>query len=188
MGPTENRRLAYGRKAAWCMVQGPHRTKVVPPSSRAGSSWQGLHNAANVSVGDFPRRCGQQPSAGQACSHYRLGTPRVDCQSVSPHTTTSKGRLCHECHGNPKAAGLGEGLMGIEKPGFSSVWRPESQVPGRSFLWDALVDQKGNALQWSSHPSAGPLDAPSVMRLLNPSGRHRAEWHRYLSGEGRSGP
>ena len=73
--------------------------------------------------------------------------------------------------------------MGIEKPGFSSVWRPESQIPGHSFLWDALVDQKGNALQWSSHPSAGPLDAATVMRLLNPSGRHRAEWYRYLSGE-----
>ncbi len=106
----------------------------------------------------------------------------------SPHTIASKGRSCHECHGNPKAAGLGEGLMGIEKPGFSSVWRPESQIPGHSFLWDALVDQKGNALQWSSHPSAGPLDPDTVMRLLNPSGRHRAEWYRYLSGEGRSRP
>jgi len=116
------------------------------------------------------------------------GNPALIVNPYSPHNITSKGRMCHECHGNPKAAGLGEGLMAIEKPGFSSVWRPESQIPGRTFLWDALVDQKGNALQWSSHPSAGPLDAASVMRLLNPSGRHRAEWHRYLRGEERSQP
>jgi hypothetical protein len=109
------------------------------------------------------------------------GHPALIVNPYSPHTIVAKGRMCHECHGNPKAAGLGEGLMGIEKPGFSSVWRPESQIPGHSFLWDALVDLKGNALQWSTHPSAGPLDAASLMRLLNPSGRHRAEWHRYLN-------
>lgn len=109
------------------------------------------------------------------------GQPALIVNPYSPHTIAAKGRSCHECHGNPKAAGLGEGLMGFEKPGFSSVWRVESQIPGHSFLWDALVDQKGNALQRSSHPSAGPLDAASVMRLLNPSGRHRVEWYKYLN-------
>ena len=109
------------------------------------------------------------------------GRPALIVNPYSPHTIAAKGRTCHECHGNPKAAGLGEGLMGIEKPGFRSVWRPESQIPGHSFLWDALVDQNGKALQWSTHPSAGPLDGPTVMRLLNPSTRHRVEWHRYLN-------
>ncbi len=109
------------------------------------------------------------------------GQPALIFNPYSPHTIGAKARLCHECHGNPKAAGLGEGFMGIEKPVFSSVWRPESQVPGHSFLWDALVDQKGNALQSSSHPSAGPLDPATVIRLLHPSDQHRAEWSRYLN-------
>jgi hypothetical protein len=109
------------------------------------------------------------------------GKPGLIVNPYTPHTIATRGRLCHDCHGNPKAVGLGEGFMGIEKPVFSSVWRAESQIPGHSFLWDALVDQKGNALQWSSHPSEGPLDPETVLRLLNPSGRHRAEWHRYLN-------
>jgi hypothetical protein len=116
------------------------------------------------------------------------GQSALICNPYSPHTIAARGRPCQECHGNPKAAGLGEGVMGIEKPVFSSVWRPESQIPGHSFLWDALVDQKGNALQSSTHPLAGPLDPATAMRLLHPSARHRAEWYRYLNGDGQSQP
>jgi hypothetical protein len=100
----------------------------------------------------------------------------------APHTITRNARMCHECHGNPKALGLGEGTMGIEKPGFHSLWQPEAKVPGQSFLWDALVDDKANPLQRSSHPGAGPLDAGTLHRLLYPSDRHRGLWYLYLSG------
>ncbi len=116
------------------------------------------------------------------------GHPALIFNPYSPHTIAPKGRACQDCHGSPKAAGLGEGRMGIGKPGFRPVWRAESQIPGRKFLWDALVDEKGNPLQWSSHPSAGPLDPATVKRLLNPSLRQRAEWSKYLSGDGKNRP
>ncbi|MEJ2716571.1 MAG: hypothetical protein P8182_05455 [Deltaproteobacteria bacterium] len=111
------------------------------------------------------------------------GRPALIFNPYVPHTTSRVGRNCQECHGNPKAVGLGQGLVGIGKPGFQPVWRPESQIPGHTFRWDALVDLNGNALQWSSHPSAGPLDPATVRRLLHPPPRHRAEWYRYLRRE-----
>ncbi|MBI5571973.1 MAG: hypothetical protein HY914_18670 [Desulfomonile tiedjei] len=110
------------------------------------------------------------------------GFPALIVNPYTPHTTSRTGRPCHECHGNPKAAGLGEGLMGGEKPGFKPLWRPEQDVPGHRFLWGALVDEEGHPLQRSSHPGAGPLDAETVRKLLHPSDRHRALWHRFLEG------
>jgi len=108
------------------------------------------------------------------------GFPALIFNPYEPHTTTKKGRTCHQCHGNPKAVGLGEGMRGIEKPGFYPIWRPEEGIPGHSFRWDALCDDKGTPLQRSSHPNAGPLDPDTVQRLLNPSDAHRGLWRRYL--------
>ena len=75
--------------------------------------------------------------------------------------------------------------MGIKKPGLNPVWKPEDQVPGYSFRWDAFVDDSGRPLQFSTRPSAGPLDAQTLHRLMQPSPRQRALWHDYLSGEKR---
>lgn len=111
------------------------------------------------------------------------GRPALIVNPYAPHTIARAGRNCHECHGNPKAIGLGQGLMGIEKPGFKPTWKPEEQVPGHEFRWDAFVDEQGNPLQSSSHPSAGPLDRETVKKLMNPSDRHRAYWYRYLNRE-----
>jgi hypothetical protein len=111
------------------------------------------------------------------------GFPALINNPYTPHTTARFGKSCHDCHGNPKALGLGEGFMGIEKPEFHNIWRPEEKVPGHSFVWDALVNQNGEPLQFSSHPGAGPLDAKTLNALLKPSTRHRAMWYRYLKGE-----
>jgi hypothetical protein len=111
------------------------------------------------------------------------GTPALLFNPYSPHTIGSKGRSCQQCHGAPKAAGLGEGIQGIGKPGFEPLWRPETEIPGHKFVWDALVDDKGKPLQFSSHPSAGPLDPQTVFRLLHPSEKYRAMWYEYLSGK-----
>ncbi len=102
-----------------------------------------------------------------------------------PHTTSAEGRSCHECHGNPKAVGLGGGLTGIGKPGFKPLWEPEQKVPGLQFRWDALLKPDGEPVQFSTRPSSGPLDPSTIKRLMNPSKRHRAEWHRYLNRVGR---
>ena len=116
------------------------------------------------------------------------GFPGLIVNPYTPHTTARTGRPCHECHGNPKAAGLGEGMMGGAKPGFKPLWKPEQDVPGHTFLWGALVDEQGHPLQGSSHPGAGPLDAETVQKLLHPSDRHRALWHRFLEGTSNKRP
>ncbi len=117
------------------------------------------------------------------------GFPALIVNPYAPHTIGARGRACQECHGNTKAAGLGDGTRSIEKKGeFTPLWQPETKVPGLSFRWNALVDENGNPFQHSSHPSAGPLDAATVARLLNPSDRHRALWYKYLSGGNGSGP
>ncbi len=110
------------------------------------------------------------------------GFPALIMNPYTPHTTATTGRSCQECHGNTKAIGLGEGLMGIQKPGFTPLWSAEQKIPGHRVIWDALVDQQGNALQWSTHPGAGPLDKETVEKLLNPSSRHRILWYRFLKG------
>jgi hypothetical protein len=111
------------------------------------------------------------------------GFPALIVNPYSPHTTVKTGRSCHECHGNTKAVGLGEGLKGIEKPGFTPLWSLEQKIPDHAVVWDALVDHQGNALQWSTHPGAGPLDKETVLRLLSPSDRQRILWSRYLKGQ-----
>lgn len=108
------------------------------------------------------------------------GDPALVFNPYEPHTTSARGRACQECHGNPKAVGLGDGMPGIEKPGFYPLWKKESQIPGHSFRWDALVDDKGRPVQKSTRPGAGPLDASTIKRLLHPSDRHRALWHKHL--------
>lgn len=108
------------------------------------------------------------------------GFPALLMNPYTPHTTTKNARPCQECHGNTKAAGLGEGLLGMAKPAFTPLWSPQQDIPGRVVRWDALVDPKGSPLQWSTHPGAGPLDRETMDKLLHPSARHRALWHRYL--------
>lgn len=115
------------------------------------------------------------------------GFPALLFNPYAPHTISARGRACQDCHGSPKAAGLGDNLRGIGKPGFTPLHRAETKIPEHDFRWKALVDEKGNPLQYSSHPSSGPLDPVTVLKLLYPTDRHRATWFRYLSGEGDGG-
>jgi hypothetical protein len=115
------------------------------------------------------------------------GFPALIFNPYVPHTTAAKGRNCRECHGNPKAAGLGRGFIGIGKHGLEPLMQPERKVPGMRFRWDALVDRDGKPVQFGTRPSSGPLDRSTLKRLMNPSKRQRAQWHRYLNGAGRSG-
>ncbi len=109
------------------------------------------------------------------------GHPALIFNPYVPHTIAAAGRSCHECHGNPKAIGLGEGQFRIKDQRFFPIWKPENQIPGHTFRWEALVDEKGTPLQFSSHPGAGPLAPETVKKLLSPSLRHRLLWHKYLN-------
>jgi hypothetical protein len=105
------------------------------------------------------------------------GKPALIFNPYQPHTTSARGRNCHECHGNPKAIGLGESRKGIAKPVRTPLWKADDQLPALKLIWDAIVDEQGEPLQFSSYPSAGPLDANTVNKLLNPTDRFRALWH-----------
>ncbi len=109
------------------------------------------------------------------------GDPALIFNPYAPHTIGERGRNCHECHGNPSAAGLGEALRGIKTPGITPIWKHEQQIPGHVFRWDAMADMEGKALQKSTHPGAGPLDRDTIGRLMNPSSLHRVLWHKYLT-------
>lgn len=98
----------------------------------------------------------------------------------TPHTTARHGRQCQDCHGNPKAAGLGEGLLGLDENVFVPLTRKETRLPGVSIQWDAMATLNGEILQGSSVPGAGPLDHATVRKLLHHSPRHKAAWYRYL--------
>ena len=110
------------------------------------------------------------------------GRPALVMDPYSPHTIQKKGRQCHDCHGSPKAIGLGDSLIGNQKFSVQPILRPEKGVPGVIFRWDALLDENGNALQFSSYPGAGPLGPEIFRKLLFPGSHFRSVWSKYLSG------
>lgn len=111
------------------------------------------------------------------------GDPALIVNPYAPHTIARAGRSCHECHGNPKAVGLGFGVIGNTDGKFHPVMKAENEIPGHSFRWDAVVTKDGKPLQHSTHPDAGPLKPETVKKLLNPSKQHRIEWYHYLRGQ-----
>jgi hypothetical protein len=116
------------------------------------------------------------------------GFPALLFNPYSPHTISASGRSCHNCHGCARSAGLGEGLIGFETQTFQTLWKQEDRIPGFSFVWDALVNRQGDAIQKSTVPSAGPLDLARVTKLMNPSNRHKAMWNRYLKRDAATHP
>ncbi|MFH0958052.1 MAG: hypothetical protein V1897_05035 [Pseudomonadota bacterium] len=111
-----------------------------------------------------------------------MGKPGLLMNPYSPHTIQEKGKQCHECHGNPKSAGLGECLIGQNKISVQPILKPETRIQGNNFRWDAMVDQHGRPVQSSSYLGAGPLDRELFMRLLFPGSRFRGVWSQYLEG------
>ncbi len=111
------------------------------------------------------------------------GRPALIFNPYAPHTISATGRNCHECHGNPKALGMGESLPQAGKQTFRPIWEPERKIPGREFRWDALTGMSGGVFQYSTHPGAGPLPQETIRRLLTPSPRQRALYFKSLGGD-----
>jgi len=108
------------------------------------------------------------------------GKPAFLWNPYAPHTISDRPRMCHDCHGSFKAAGLGEGLLDITKRVFVPILGPEKKPPDVPGRWDALLDLSGDVLQGSGVPGAGPLDYGTMRALLEPSALHRAVWNKYL--------
>ena len=106
--------------------------------------------------------------------------PALLFNPYSPHTIQKTGRACHECHQNPKAAGMGESMMSMDGRKIIPLWQPETKLSNTQFVWDAMIDQEGNPKQFSSHSGAGPLSKSTISLLMQPTDKFKVFWHYYL--------
>ncbi len=83
------------------------------------------------------------------------GNSSIAMGSTHPHTTRKEVPRCVDCHLDPKALGLGEGVMKFN-PKDNSVTVETLYDSGTSglkidFPMDAVVDSQGKILQGTSH-------------------------------------
>ncbi|MGC8660712.1 MAG: hypothetical protein ACP5U1_16735, partial [Desulfomonilaceae bacterium] len=110
------------------------------------------------------------------------GRPALIMDPYTPHTIQLTGRPCHSCHGNPKAIGLGQALIGNAEFSVQPILSPENGLSGHTVRWDALLNEKGEPLQCSSMSGAGPLTPELFRKLMFPGKEFRLMWSEYLSG------
>jgi hypothetical protein len=74
--------------------------------------------------------------------------------AVNPHSTSRQARECEDCHNNPKALGLGDGITD-----------PVAQGWGIDFGLDRIVDELGRPIQDNSHEGARPFNRDELGRI-----------------------
>jgi hypothetical protein len=74
--------------------------------------------------------------------------------AVNPHATTRQARECEDCHNNPKALGLGNGILD-----------PVAQGWQIDFALDRIVDELGRPIQDNSHEGARPFNKAELDRI-----------------------
>jgi len=82
------------------------------------------------------------------------GLPGLAQNPVQPHSISRKARSCEDCHNNPKALGLGDGLLDPQAQGWSF-----------NFPLDKIVDEKGRQLQDNAHEGARPFNKEEMDRI-----------------------
>jgi hypothetical protein len=93
---------------------------------------------------------------------------RIMLSAFDPHTTTTRSRPCAECHGDPKALGLGNGILYYSagewrfRPTYDS---PSSALP-IPFPLDASVTLEGEALQAGPQRKARPFNRKEIHKIL----------------------
>jgi hypothetical protein len=89
--------------------------------------------------------------------------------AFDPHTTSKRSRECLECHGDPKALGIGEGIL--HPMGETWVFRPtydsESSSLGVSFPLDGFVSINGAPLQSLSLEGTRPFNKKEIDRIFS---------------------
>jgi hypothetical protein len=88
--------------------------------------------------------------------------------ALDPHTTDDGSRNCLECHGDPKALGLGEGILHRQnsKWAFRPTYDGSASGLGIDFPLDGYVDLAGQRLQEPSRNGARPLGAEELEKIL----------------------
>ncbi len=115
---------------------------------------------------------------------------------MDPHSTSAKGRTCHDCHQNPRALGLGAGnlwndngtwhfsaagmapevavsetlsLLSRQARGLGTLNNMSQNTPKPSspnHPLDAFVDIDGNALVHTSRKDLRPFNKKEIDRIL----------------------
>jgi hypothetical protein len=89
--------------------------------------------------------------------------------AFDPHTTSTQSRPCAECHGDPKALGLGEGILHKEKSGwvFRSTYDSAASGLGLPFALDSFVTVDGTPLQATSRKDTRPFNKEEIANILS---------------------
>lgn len=99
---------------------------------------------------------------GPGFGHGIVSTP------ISPHTTRTEVRSCEECHSDPKALGIGQGMFQAgttwAENSFTPLLNPEVNPLG--FAWESLSDARGAPLASTTHPGARPFNEDELKRIL----------------------
>ncbi len=93
----------------------------------------------------------------------------INIAAFDPHTTSAKSRPCAECHGDPKALGLGYGVLRARDQDltFRSVYDSARSGLTIPFPLDAYTNAKGTPLQSFSKKSARPFNQTEILRILS---------------------
>jgi hypothetical protein len=93
------------------------------------------------------------------------GRPALAWNPYTPHTIRRQTMPCWDCHGNPRALGLGQRLIGDKDAQPLRLTRPAADGLGLEFELDQVIDEQGRPLQISTRPGAAFLDQPRLKRL-----------------------
>lgn len=92
--------------------------------------------------------------------------------SFDPHTTQKGSRSCHDCHGDPKSLGFGEGILYKKEKEwrFRPTYDAQSSGMGIDFPLDAFVDINGKPAQLTSRKGARPFNQEEIGKILDVDG------------------
>lgn len=93
---------------------------------------------------------------------------RMTVSWMDPHTTQKNGRTCRECHQDPRALGLGSGVLSSTDKSwvFTPALSPVG-LPGIKHPLDAFVSIGGIPFVHTSRPGLRPFNRDEIRSILD---------------------
>ncbi len=109
-------------------------------------------------------------SAGRALLDSVIPTTAAGQRALAwnpyaPHTIRRRTRACWDCHGNPRALGLGQPVIWEKEARPVPLTRPAADGLGLECELDQLIDAQGRPLQTSSRPGAAFFDQERLKKM-----------------------
>ncbi len=97
------------------------------------------------------------------------GLTSIAMGSTHPHTTRKESPRCIECHLDPKALGLGDGMYSVDGKGIQLEAQFDSKSSGLNidFSLESIVDSEGKNLQSTSHPESRGFNKEELQKIIN---------------------